>query len=168
MPWFCTHLRYLALKTLTEGECSTWTGKLFQIDTPDYWKERLYNSDLGLGEYNCKGHVDLSILERTSDVKVKGVLKYTSKHTTVNCIVFDKKIWNPLITSITFGWSGAISNIIVLVYHLYVKEVKRVHFSSLFLDATKLLSFAVAIVFYLQDRWVPISTPDNPHSDASL
>jgi len=61
MPWCCTHLRYLALKTLTEGECCTWTGKLFQIDTPEYRKERLYNSDLGLGEYNCKGHVDLSV-----------------------------------------------------------------------------------------------------------
>ena len=70
MPWCCTHLRYLALKTLTEVECCTWTGKLFQIDTTEYWKERLYNSDLGLGEYNCKGHVDLSILEWISDVKV--------------------------------------------------------------------------------------------------
>ena len=75
MPWVCTHLRYLALKTLTEGEYCTWTGKLFQIDTPEYWKERLYNYDLGLGEYNCKRHLDLSILERISDVKVKGVLK---------------------------------------------------------------------------------------------
>jgi len=70
------HLRYLALKTLTEGECCTWTGKLFQIDTHENWKERLYNSDLGLGEYNCKGHVDLSIVEWISDVKVKGVLKW--------------------------------------------------------------------------------------------
>ena len=90
MPWFCTHLRYLALKTLTEVECCNWTGKLFQIDTPEYWKERLYNSDLGLGKYKCKGHVDLSILEWISDVKVKGVLKYTSKHKTVNCIVLIK------------------------------------------------------------------------------
>jgi len=77
MPWLFTHLRYLALKTLTEGECCTWTGKWFQIDTPEYWNERLYNSDLGLGEYNCKGHVDNSSLEWISDVKVKGVLKYS-------------------------------------------------------------------------------------------
>ena len=77
MPWCCTHLRYLALKTLTEGECCTWTGKLFQIDIPEYWKERLYNSDLGLREYNCKGHIVLSILEWISDVKVKGILNYS-------------------------------------------------------------------------------------------
>ena len=76
MPWCCTHLRYLALKTLTEGECCTWKGKLFKINTPEYWKERLYNSDLDLGECNCKGHVDLSIIEWSSDVKVKGVLKH--------------------------------------------------------------------------------------------
>jgi len=52
-------------------------NRLFQIDTPEYWKERLNNSDLGLGEYNCTGHVDLSIREWISDVKVKGVLKYS-------------------------------------------------------------------------------------------
>ena len=37
---------YLALKTLTEGECCTWTGKLFQINIPEYWKERLYTTVL--------------------------------------------------------------------------------------------------------------------------
>ena len=36
-------LHPLALKTLTEGEWCTRTGKLFQIDTPEYWKERLYS-----------------------------------------------------------------------------------------------------------------------------
>ena len=60
MPCVCTYLRYLALETLTKGECCTWTGKLFKIDTPEYWKERLYNSDIGLGEYNCKGNVNLN------------------------------------------------------------------------------------------------------------
>ena len=84
MPWFCTHLRYLALKTLTEGGCCQWTGKLFQIDTPEYWKECLYKSDLGLGEYYCKGHIDLSILEWIADVNVKGVLTFANIKYKVN------------------------------------------------------------------------------------
>ena len=35
MRKYLKNLRYLALKTLTD-ECCTGTGKLFQIDTPEY------------------------------------------------------------------------------------------------------------------------------------
>jgi len=80
MTQVCPYLHPLALKTLTEGECCTWTGKSFQIDTPEYWKELLYNSDLGLGEYNCKWHVDVSILEWISDVKWKVSLNIQVRH----------------------------------------------------------------------------------------
>jgi len=45
------------------------------------WRWMLYmnrqNVPIDLEEYNCKGHVDLSILEWISDVNVKDVLKYS-------------------------------------------------------------------------------------------
>jgi len=78
MPWFCTHLRYIALETLTEGECCTWTGKLFQIDTPDYLEELLYNSHVYQTSLRiCKGSLDKTILDEFDICRLKCQWMYT-------------------------------------------------------------------------------------------